>query len=107
MNLNIEDCEINNEGSLVKKNTKKDDLMQILHNYKGEGLTILSSIGSNFTGIFFVPALLPSFASMVGWAYLMKQKKKIKKKIIKILIKFDSINSLFFHLNQTLFLPYI
>ena len=80
MNLNIEDCEINEEGSLVKKNTKKDDLMEILHNYKGEGLTVLSVIGSIFTGIFFVPALPLCLASMVGGAYLMKQKKENQEK---------------------------
>ena len=80
VNLNIEDCEINEEGSLVKKNTKKDDLMEILHNYKGEGLNVLSVIGSIFTGIFFAPALPLCLASMVGGAYLMKQKKENQDK---------------------------
>ena len=52
INVNIEKCEIDEEGNLVKKSTKKDFLLEIFNNYKGEGLTAISIIGSIFTGIF-------------------------------------------------------
>ncbi len=85
INLSIEGYEINEEGNLVKKRTKKDILMEFFNNYKGEGLTILSFIGSFFTGIFCFPALPVCLIPLVGGAYLIQQKnekqEKNKKKI--------------------------
>ena len=80
INLNIEGCEINEEGNLVKKSTKKDILMEFFNNYKGEGLTILSFISSIFTGIFCFPALPVCLIPLAGGAYLIKQKNEKQEK---------------------------
>ena len=60
--FNSEDYEINEEGNLVKK-TKKNSLMEVFKNYKGEVLTILSIVGI-LSSISFAPIALP--VSMVG-----------------------------------------
>ena len=80
INLNIEDCEINEEGHLIKKNTEKDILMEIFHNYKGEGLTAISIIGSIFTGIFCAPALPLCLIPFLGGGYYLKKKKDEKER---------------------------
>ena len=72
--LNIEDCTINEEGNLIKRTTKKEGLLEILNDYKGEiieGLTILSFIFL-CSSIFCQPVLpLPvSFLSTAGGAIL-------------------------------------
>jgi len=80
INLNIEGCEINEEGNLVKKSTKKDILIEFFNNYKGEGLTILSLIGSILTGIFCFPALPVCLIPLVGGVFLIQQKNEKQEK---------------------------
>ena len=80
INLNIEGCEINEEGNLVKKSTKKGILMEFFNNYKGEGLTILSLIGSILTGIFCFPALPVCLIPLVGGVFLIQQKNEKQEK---------------------------
>ena len=80
INLNIEDCDINEEGHLIKKNKKKDFLKEIFHSYKGEGLTAISIIGSIFTGIFCAPALPLCLLPFLGGGYYLKKKKDKKEK---------------------------
>ena len=82
INVNIEGCEFDEEGNLLKKSTKKDFLMEVFDNYKGEGLTAISILGSIFTGIFCLPALPVCLIQLVGGLDFMKQKneKENKKK---------------------------
>lgn len=82
--LNIEDCEIDEEGNLIKRTTKKEGINEIFQNYKGEiggGLTILSLIGTVVSGIFFPPILPVSMASLVGGAFLWNQNRVEKEEV--------------------------
>ena len=91
--LNIEDCEMNKEGNLIKKTTKKEGFEEIFKNYKGEiggGLTILSLIGVICSGILF-PAILPiPLISMGTGAYLWNknrvEKEEDRKKTEEIIV---------------------
>ncbi len=80
INLNIEDCEINGEGNLVKKSKKEDLLKEFFNNYKGEGLTALSILGSIFTGIFCFPVMPVCLIPLAGGCYLIKQKTEKEHK---------------------------
>ena len=91
--LNIEDCTINEEGNLIKRTTKKEGLLEILNDYKGEiieGLTILSFIVV-CSSIFCQPVLpLPvSFLSTAGGAILtiknMVDKEEDKRRTEEIM----------------------
>ena len=72
--LNIEDCTVNEEGNLIKRTTKKEGY-EIFKNYKGEiggGITILSLVGGICSAIFF-PAVFPvSIFTLAGGAILWK-----------------------------------
>ena len=75
INLNVENCEINSQGNLVKKTKKKEGILDIFKKYKGEGLTVLSIIGSICSGIFCLPALPFCLTSAIGSAtYLYNEK---------------------------------
>ena len=78
--VNIEESEINSQGILERKTTKKEGIMKLFDNYKGEGLTILSIVGTICTGIFCMPALPLCIASFFGGTYLMKKKNDEKMK---------------------------
>jgi len=81
VHLDIEHCEMDKEGNLIKKTTRKEGIKEILNNYKSEitgGLTILSLIGSVVSGLFFPPILPVSLASMVGGAFLWN-KNRVEK----------------------------
>ena len=82
INVNIEGCEFDKEGNLLKKSTKKDFLMEVFDNDKGEGLPAISILGSIFTGIFCLPALPVCLIQLAGGLHFMKQKneKENKKK---------------------------
>ena len=79
ISLNFENCEINEQGNLVKKTTTKENFMKLLNEYKGEGLSVISVIGTILSGIFFLPALPICLASFVGGTYLMNEKEEEKK----------------------------
>ena len=82
--LNIEDCEMDEKGNLFKRTTKKEGFEQIFKNYKGEiggGLTALSLIGMVCSCFFFptLPVSLASIASLVTGGYLWKQNRNEKE----------------------------
>ena len=87
--MNIEDCEINGEGNLVKKSKKEDLLKEFFNNYKGEGLTALSTAGLFLLSIFLLPlfAFIPSAAAASALIYvgvlMMANVKDIDFKNIK------------------------
>lgn len=78
VNLNFENCEINEQGNLVKKTSKKETFMNLLDKYKGEGLSVISVIGSILSGIFFLPTLPICLATLVGGTYLIQDKEDEK-----------------------------
>ena len=78
VNLNFENCEINEQGNLVKKTSKKETFMNLLDKYKGEGLSVISVIGSILSGIFFLPTLPICLATLVGGTYLIQDKEDKK-----------------------------
>ena len=81
VHLDIEQCEIDEEGNLIKKTTRKEGIKEILNNYKSEitgSITILSFIGSIVSGILFPPILPVSLASMIGGAILWNKNRKEK-----------------------------
>lgn len=91
--LNIEDCTVNEEGNLIKRTTKKEGY-EIFKNYKGEiggGITLLSLVGGICSAIFF-PAVFPvSIFTLAGGAILWKfnkiEKEEHKKRTEEIMAK--------------------
>ena len=80
--LNIEDCIVNEDGTLVKRNTKKEGFQEIFYNYKGiigGSITILSLIGAVCSLIIFPPILPVPLFSMSGGAFLWN-KNRVEKK---------------------------
>ena len=48
VNLNVEDCTVNEKGNIIKRTTKKEDFEEIIRNYQGEiggDITIITIIG--------------------------------------------------------------
>ena len=91
--LNIEDCTLNEDGSFIRRTTKKEGYEEIFKNYKGKiggGLTIVSLIGAICSGIFFPPILPVSLLSMAGGAFLWNkdrvEKEELKKRTEEIMI---------------------
>ena len=92
--LNIEDCDVNEEGNLIKRTTKKEGIKEIFDNYQGEiggGLTIISLIAVVCSGFFFTFGIPVSLLSMAGGVFLWNKnrvnkeedKKRIEKKLFK------------------------
>ena len=93
VHLNIEDCQIDEKGNLIKRTTKKEGLEEIFINYKGKigrGITILSLIGT-VCSVFFPPALFVTLPSILGGEYLVNQdkleKEQNKKRTEEIMVK--------------------
>ena len=91
--LNIEDCTVNEEGTLIKRTTKKEGY-EIFKNYKGEiggGITILSLVGGICSAIFFPTVLPVSIFTLAGGAILWKfnkmEKEEHKKRTEEIMAK--------------------
>ena len=81
--LNIEDCEFNEEGYLIKRTTKKEGIEEIFRNYKGEiggSLTVVSLIGAICSGFLFLPCLPVSLLTMAGGIYIWYKNKEEKEK---------------------------
>ena len=98
--LNTEDCAINEDGIIIKRSTKKEGIKEIFNNYKGEiggGLTILSLIGAVCSSIFFPPVLPVSLLSMAGGAFIWNKnrvdKEEDRRKTEEIMIN-EKINEL-------------
>jgi len=80
--LNTEMCEMDEEGNLIKRTTKKEGIEEIFNNYKGEiggSLTVISLVGAIISGFFFLPALPISLTSMAGGIFLWN-KNRVEKK---------------------------
>ena len=94
ISLNIENCEMDDEGNLIKKTTKKEGIEEILKNYQGEiggGLTILSLVGV-VCSAFFLPVLSLPFLSVAGggaflWYKNKKDKEEDKRKVAQIMLE--------------------
>ena len=98
--LNIEDCYVNEDGIIVKRITKKEGIKEIFNSYKGEiggGITILSLIGFICSSIFFPPVLPVSLLSMAGGTFLYYKnsvdKEEDRRKTEEIIIN-EKINEL-------------
>ena len=102
INLKIENCEINTQGNLVKKTKKKEGFMDICKKYTGEGLTILSIIGSICSGIFFQPALPFCIASIIGSsAYLYNEKHREEpNQTDNFMLNQNTIDSIYRYLSE-------
>lgn len=91
--FNIEDIFLNEEGNFVKRTTKKEGLLKIISDYKGEigeGVTLISIIGI-VVSIAYLPIAVPlCLLGMVGGSILReeniddkKEKQKRKEEIMK------------------------
>lgn len=69
-------CEIDEEGNLIKINTKKEGLKEIFSNSKskfGGALTIFSIIGLIFSGLFFHFGIPVCLTTLAGGSYFIKK----------------------------------
>ena len=72
VNLNVEDCTVNEQGNIIKRTIKKEGFEEIIKNYQGEiggGITIKSIIGI-ISGVFFPSILLVSLLFVLGEIFL-------------------------------------
>ena len=86
VNLNVEDCTINEQGNIIKRTTKKEGFEELIKNYQveiGGGITIISIVGI-ISGAFFPPILPVSLLSAMGGIFLWNknrlEKEENKKK---------------------------
>ena len=92
-------CEINEEGNLVKINSKVEGFNKIFKNTKskvGGAMTIFSIIGLIFSGIFFIPTVPFCIIGLVGGVYFIKstneEQHKLEQEKIKEIIENENIN---------------
>ena len=80
---NIQRCEINEQGNLIKSNMRKEGEEEIFGNIKyklGSSVTILSFIGIICSGFFF-PAIIPvCITTFIGGIVIMKKAEKEQEK---------------------------
>ena len=106
VNLNIEDCIVNEEGKIIKRTTKKEGFEELIKNYQGTiggSITIISIVGI-ISGVFLTPLLPISILSAAGGLFLWNkdriEKEENKKKTEEIMINEKIIDLIRNELNK-------
>ena len=106
VNLNIEDCIVNEEGKIIKRTTKKEGFEELIKNYQGTiggSITIISIVGI-ISGVFLTPLLPISILSAAGGLFLWNkdriEKEENKKKKEEIMINEKIIDLIRNELNK-------
>ena len=94
-----EKCEINEQGCLVKINSKVEGFNKIFKNTKskvGGAMTIFSIIGIIFSGLFFIPTIPFCITGLVGGVYIIKnandEANKLEQEKTKEIIENENID---------------